>query len=69
MKVFTKYMEERFIGKKVRGKENIRTVPLFPINIWNCYNRVLAGEARTNNGIEEKIQNQSSSTVTKTSTK
>ncbi len=52
MLVFIQYMESTFIGKKVRGKADTRTLPLFPINIWNCYNRVLSGEARTNNGIE-----------------
>ena len=27
-------------------------MPLFPISIWNCYDRVLSDQARTNNSLE-----------------
>lgn len=47
------YFEKTFIGKKVRGKENMRKKPLFDIEIWNVRERVVEeGVGRTNNSLE-----------------
>ena len=32
--------------------QGIRSVPIFPINMWNCNKRVLSDEGRTNNSLE-----------------
>lgn len=49
---FLAYFEKTFIGKKVRGRPNMRRRPLFEIEIWNCYDRVVVEGGRTNNSIE-----------------
>jgi hypothetical protein len=46
------YLEKNYIGKPKRNATGIRAVPPFPIQIWNCFERVLHGEERTNNSIE-----------------
>ena len=50
--VILKYFENYYIGKPKRNSNGIRAVPPFPINVWNCYLRVLNDEARTNNSLE-----------------
>ncbi|KII64466.1 hypothetical protein RF11_14847 [Thelohanellus kitauei] len=44
------YFEDTFIG---RLRRNARTQPIFPLNIWNQYNRVLHKLPRTNNHVED----------------
>ena len=46
------YFEKYYIGNLKRGSQNQRKIPMFPIKIWSVYNRVLAGEPRTNNSLE-----------------
>lgn len=43
------YFEDNYIG---RLRRNRRTTPLFPINIWNNYDRVLINLPRSNNSVE-----------------
>ncbi|KAF0985876.1 hypothetical protein HZS_3287, partial [Henneguya salminicola] len=44
-----KYFEDNFIGRLPR---NIRQQPLFAINIWNQFTRIMGNVARTNNVVE-----------------
>lgn len=44
------YFEDTYIGRPQRG--NRRRVPIFPIPIWNVYERTRDGLHRTNNSIE-----------------
>lgn len=47
------YFEATYIGcLRGRGMNQRRTVPLFPIPIWNVHNRTEAGMPRTNNNAE-----------------
>ena len=46
------HVEKYYIGKPKKNCPGIRTVPLYPIKFWNCYQRVLNDEARTNNSLE-----------------
>lgn len=43
------YFEENHIGKR-QAVNSSR--PRFPIQIWNCYERTLNGDSRTNNFVE-----------------
>ena len=45
------HIEKFFIGKPHRTDKGVRKIPMFPITQWNCYYRVLNGEARTNNSL------------------
>ncbi|MCP3667293.1 MAG: hypothetical protein GY696_33165, partial [Gammaproteobacteria bacterium] len=45
------YIEDTYIGRPLRGRQG-RRQPTFPIPVWNVYDRVLAGKARTNNAVE-----------------
>jgi hypothetical protein len=49
---FMNYFENTYIGKKKNAESTKRQVPMFPIRLWNVYDRVLNDEPRTNNGIE-----------------
>ena len=44
------YLEKYYIGQKNSNSQ--RKVPLFPIPMWNLYERVLNGDPRTNNNVE-----------------
>ena len=51
------YLEKWYIGNpdKVTNKQTIfglRKIPCYPIQIWNCYNRVLNHDTNTNNSSE-----------------
>lgn len=46
------YFEKTYIGKPVKNKPNLRKNPLFAINTWNVYARVVEGAGRTNNNLE-----------------
>jgi len=43
------YFEETWIGRTVRNR---RKKPLFPIEMWNCYDNVINDQPRTNNAVE-----------------
>lgn len=43
------YWEDTYIG---RMRRNRRSVPLFPISVWNMFNRVTSDLPRTNNSVE-----------------
>ena len=54
-KVILDYFEEYYIGVLVdpsRKNATKRLVPLFPISMWNCYDRVMNDLPRTNNPLE-----------------
>jgi len=44
------YFECTWIG--ILGRRGNRRPPLFPIEIWNCFNRIKENLPRTNNKIE-----------------
>ena len=44
------YVEDTYIGRQRRGRP--RDIPMFPIQIWNMYDRTLALLPRTNNNVE-----------------
>ena len=45
------YFESNYIGKQqING--NLRKVPLFEINMWNCYERFTRNMPRTTNNVE-----------------
>ena len=44
------YIEDYYVLGRRRGRG--RTVPMFPVRIWNCYERTLQGLPRTNNSVE-----------------
>jgi hypothetical protein len=46
------YFETYYIGNFKRNSKSIRETPLFPICLWNVYDRVLVDLARTNNSLE-----------------
>lgn len=49
------YFEEYYIGKPISSGESgriARSLPRFPIKIWNLYDRLLTDLPRTNNSIE-----------------
>ena len=46
------YFEKYYIGKPKKSQPGVRAIPCYPIGMWNCYQRVLDGEERTNNSIE-----------------
>ena len=43
------YFEENYIGRMVRGRRNVAR---FPLEMWNCYDRVLNEAPNTNNAVE-----------------
>jgi len=47
-----KYFETYYIGKRVKQNAELRKVPMFPINIWSVYERVLNDDPRCNNSLE-----------------
>ncbi|CAF0927297.1 unnamed protein product [Brachionus calyciflorus] len=46
------YFEETYIGKPIEDSPNLRSVPLYPIKLWNLNKRVLNDMPRSNNSIE-----------------
>ena len=46
------YFEKILIGKPSKNKEGVRTLPPYPIKLWNCYVRIKKDHARTYNSIE-----------------
>ncbi len=46
------YFEKWYIGKPKSNCPGVRLVPSYPITTWNCYQRVLNDEQRTNNSLE-----------------
>ena len=46
------YLEKWYIGKPKSNCPGVRLVPSYPITMWNCYQRVLNDEQRTNNSLE-----------------
>jgi hypothetical protein len=46
------YFEKYYIGKPKKNNPGVRAVPCYPMAMWNCYQRVMDGEERTNNSIE-----------------
>ncbi len=46
------HLEKYYIGKSFSNRPGVRAVPAYPIKFWNCYYRVLNGDARTNNSVE-----------------
>lgn len=40
-----------YLGRKKRNQER-RGLPLFPPEMWSCYQRTIDGDARTNNNAE-----------------
>ncbi len=46
------YFEEFYIGNLVKGSKTVRKAPIFPIQLWNCFDRVLSDSQRTNNSVE-----------------
>jgi hypothetical protein len=46
------YFEKFYIGKLRNGSKSIRNDPIFPIETWNVYERVIADLPRTNNSVE-----------------
>jgi hypothetical protein len=51
-KCINEYFETYYIGKLKSTSRTARKVPMFKIEWWNVYNRVLTDVARTNNSIE-----------------
>jgi hypothetical protein len=47
-----KYLETYYIGKPVESRPGLRKIPSFPISFWNCYQRCINGEQKTNNSLE-----------------
>lgn len=43
------YFEDTWLGRRTRDG---RRKPLFPPTLWSCYNSVLTGSPRTDNGVE-----------------
>lgn len=52
MEVIFENFETFYIGKLKKNSKSERESPTYPIEIWNCYERVLNGMATTNNAIE-----------------
>ena len=48
---FISYFELTYIGPK-RGRRGRREEPLYPVNFWNVYSRVIQELPRTNNALE-----------------
>ena len=46
------HLENYYIGKPKRNCPGVRAVPIYPIPMWNCYERVLNDDERTNNSVE-----------------
>jgi len=44
------YIEDYYIGRLTR--RGLRRQPLFPIELWNMYDRALNGQAKTTNAVE-----------------
>jgi hypothetical protein len=51
-KPILRYFEKNYIGKKHPTLANQRAIPLFPIQLWSVYERVLQDKPRTNNSLE-----------------
>ncbi len=49
---FVQYFETTYIGKRKRGRNGGREVPLFAPLIWNVNKRTVGGQPRTSNNIE-----------------
>lgn len=49
---FWKHLDENYVRGKPRRGRRQAIPPLFPPNVWNVYNSVLNGWARTNNYVE-----------------
>ena len=47
-----KYYGTTYVGRRRRGRGHSRAAPLYPIETWNCYERTLRGDPRTNNYAE-----------------
>ena len=48
---FIGHFQKTYIGKTF-GRKKTRKEPRFPLNFWNCYDRLQRLEPRTNNEIE-----------------
>ncbi len=46
------YFDKNYLGLKKAPKSKFRINPLFPVAVWNLYDRVLCHAARSNNQIE-----------------
>jgi hypothetical protein len=47
-----KYFETYYIGKRLKKNSDLRKMPMFPIQIWSVYDRVINGDPRCNNSLE-----------------
>ena len=46
------YFEKYYIGVLKSISKSCRSIPTFPISIWNCYHQIKSDEPRTNNCME-----------------
>ncbi len=46
------HIEKFYIGKPKLNSPGVRAIPVYPIAMWNCYQRVLDDDERTNNSVE-----------------
>ena len=49
---FINYVETYYIGKLKDNSEICREKPMFPVTLWNCYERVIEDLPRSNNTVE-----------------